>query len=166
MKNLKPLAAALLSIALLGASGIAAAQASGQINAAVEVTFSPKCQIATAGAEDVTVDFGAVDAFQATDATNSQTAIFECTRGYSSSPTFTWDGGSAGATVQGSVKGLRYSLAASSTLTTPGEAPSLVAPLTAGTPDAYTITIDGTLFSGAGDNSASNTSSHTLVFSF
>lgn len=160
-------AAAALALALAGFSGAASAQATASVSADVSVTFTAKCQIASGSSATVAIDFGTYTAFGANVTAPTKTATYECSRGMGAAPTFTWDANPDGATVQGTVKGLRYQLTASTALATggAGAAPDLVAK-TNGTPDTYDIKIDGTLYGGAGDPTGSATASNTLVVTY
>jgi hypothetical protein len=160
MKRLHLLAAAAATLIL--ASGNASAQASATKNVDLNVNFSGKCQLATASAGSMAINFGTVQAFDPDVVIAPVTMTFECTRG-TTTPTFKWDGavannvnGTGGgtpvtATTNGLLAGLRYQLTAAPGTETAGADPVLTAGSTdGGSPRLITVGIGGTLFQGAG----------------
>ncbi|MBA2965316.1 MULTISPECIES: hypothetical protein [Ramlibacter] len=174
MKRLHLLTAAAATLVL--ASGNASAQtvASATKNVDVKVNFTAKCQLATGPTGAVTIDFGPVQAFATADVPAGPVALaFECTRGGGVTPTFKWDtaansvdgGGTTAAKTNGSIAGLRYELRATPGTDAPGADPVLTAGATAtnGTPRVINVSIDGTLFAGAGSGASGAQTDSTRV---
>ena len=162
MKKLSLIAAALV----LASSGAFAATATDTFD--VTVNFTSSCSVKTA-ALDLSFTY---TAFQGTDATDSASTVFECSRGLS--PTFNFDntganqsGTAANAAAfsgAGVVKGLRYTLDGAASKTQTGTAATAAAD---GTADEYTVTIDGTIAQGqAGDPTGGATQTRTLTITY
>lgn len=141
----------------------ASAQAvSGTVTTQVNLTSQCRWQGGTAPV-GVTVDFGTYVAFQTTANPGSTPAVvFECTRGFGTTPTIAWDGATSG----GVVAGLNYTLTVSAPARVGGSAATAAS---IGTADAVTYTLGGTMpanQAGAGAGGTVQTATRTLTVSF
>jgi hypothetical protein len=152
MKKVKVAAALVLSALSMSTFAGTATQT---VN--VGATLTSVCKLKVAGA--VALNFTYTAFTGSAVAATPVTTTFECTRGYGSAPTVSWDG----ATAIGTVKGLQYTLSTSVT-TTAGTAADTT---TTGTATEYAYQIDGSMPAGqAGDASASATAARTMTITF
>jgi hypothetical protein len=136
----------------------------GSVTTQVNLTSKCRWQGGTAPT-GVTVDFGTYAAFQTT-ANTAATAnvVFECTRGFGTAPTISWDG----STAYGVVAGLNYQLSVSAPVRVAGTAATAAA-AGIGSADTVTYTLGGTMPAdqvGAGAGGAGLTATRTLTVSF
>jgi spore coat protein U-like protein len=172
MKKLSIIAAA-AALTLFSAS---ASTATLDSTFAVSVTFTSLCTVGTTAA----INFGAYQAFRATDATGTTSAVFSCSKGLT--PSFKFDDATADVqtasalassgtiTAEGVIKGLRYTLSAAVPTVTPGTAAKAGAAGVNGvnsTADTYSMTINGTIPAlQAGDPSGGASQTRTLTISY
>lgn len=164
MKKLSLVAAAL---ALASSGAFAQSTASDAFD--VTVVFTSSCSVKTA-ADDLEFTY---TAFQAGNATDTASTVFQCSRGLA--PTFSFDTGAdkaasaaagVGTAITGSgiVKGLRYTLSGTATKTQTGTAATAAAN---GTADEFTVAISGAIAGGqAGDPTGAATQGRTLIISY
>jgi len=158
-------AAAVVSLTLLSAPAYAAT-ASQTFNVSATLTSLCRVNATTLGLAFTYTAFGAAQTGVA-----GGNVIFECTRGFGASPTVAFDttnGGSsltgAGATGDGMVAGLAYTMAVSAGVATAGTAATNT---TVGTPTQYTYTLTGGLLANqAGDSSLATTVVRTMVVTY
>lgn len=146
-----------------------AAPAQTLLNAAnvdVKVTLASKCRWATSAPTGLTVDFGTYTAFQSGAATGSTTDMtVECTRGFGTSPTVTWDTAGGTAAGIGVIAGLQYTLSVTGGTPSAGTAATTS---TIGTGDQIVYTLGGSmpaLQAGTGTGGAA-TATRTLTLTF
>lgn len=122
----------------------------------VSATLTPKCESTTATTPDMLF---AYTAFTGTAvSSNSATISFKCTRNLSMTPTI--DGVAAGTPVNGSIKGLDYSLSWGGDTGAAGSGVN---------PDTHVFVITGSMAAGqAGDTSGAlaGPKNHTLTLTF
>lgn len=167
MKSARLIAKAGLVAALFTLAGAASAQSiTAGKTLSVTATLTSKCQVATAGA--ITMAFGTYVAFVGPATAPTQTVNFQCTRGLSAAPTFSWDTSNGSATGEGVLAGLRYSLTATNGTAVPGTAPDLTVANDIGTATVRPVTIDGTMPAGQAGTDSSGQQSHvrTLTVTF
>lgn len=136
------------------------------VNGAVDlsVTLTSRCRLQTTTAP--VLNFGTYTAFQTGAATAPNVSlVFECTRGYGTTSTATWDTTGGSAAGMGALAGLQYALTSSSAVTAAGS-PATAAAL--GTPATITYTVGGSIAGGqAGtDTTGAATATRTLTVTF
>ena len=137
---LSSLAVVALSLASLSASA-ATLPASGFT---VKVTLTPLCKIVSTTASHV-LDFGSYTAFQIASPAPTFQFQLNCTRGFSSAPTLTFD--TSGGGTDGVIAGLNYSLSYLNDGTT-ASGGTTASPGTAGSAAIYDFTVKGTMPGG------------------
>lgn len=167
MKKLNIIAASLV----LASSGAFAATATDSFD--VTINFTAQCTVKTA-ANDMTFAYSAFRTGAAL--TGTATTVFECTRGLT--PTFslndngsdmTSNGTQALATAlsgEGVIKGIRYTLAGSSSRTQTGDAATAGTGGTGGsngTADEYTVSFTANIANGQAGDGATGGGTHTRV---
>ena len=168
MKTLSLLRAFAAAAAIAAVAPAAPAQT--LLNAAnvdVKVTLASKCRWATSAPTGLAVDFGNYTAFQVGANTGTTTTMtVECTRGFGTSPTVTWDTAGGSAAGVGVVAGLQYALSVSGGTPTAGTAASTT---TIGTGDQIVYTLGGSmpaLQAGSDQGGAQATATRTLTLTF
>lgn len=163
---MKKLLLATLAVAALSLASLSAqAAATTATNFTVQVVLTPTCVVSN----DTTqvVDFGTYTAITGGASTPSPTMSykFTCTRQLAAAPTLTFDGGTAGGSVNGVIAGLNYTLSSALTTTTPGTE-ATAAPVT-GTATAYVFTVTGNMPANQpGNATVANSAIRTIVVNY
>jgi hypothetical protein len=149
---------------------MAAAQVTATKSLTLSASLTAQCRVATASSGAITLTFAAYTAFGAAVTAPTQTVNFECTRSLTGPPTFAWDvvAGTATATGDGVLAGLRYALTAANGTRSNGVAPVLATAGDIGTPDTYPVNVGGSMPSGQAGAGASGTytTTRTLTVTF
>jgi hypothetical protein len=148
----------------------ASAQTSLSATVETKVSLASKCRWSGGSAPTgVQLDFGTYTAFQTTAKGLEGTAptlVFECTRGFGTSPTVAWDTTNGTAAGGGLLAGLSSPLSVSSGVASGGPAAPAAGGL--GTPQTVTFTLGGSIPGdqvGAGAGGAA-TANRTLTLTF
>ena len=164
MKRVSLLSTAACAVLFAAFSPVASA-AGVDASVSVKVTLTSKCQV-KAG-QTPTVDFGTYPAFSTADVTApDSTVVFQCTRGFGTTPSVAWDVGTdATALGAGVIAGLQYTLKATIGTRSAGTAATTSS---IGTADEVPYTLSGTMLQGqAGDGAGgAATATRTLTVTF
>ncbi|HEY8357108.1 MAG TPA: hypothetical protein VIL30_06560 [Ramlibacter sp.] len=145
---------------VLGFTGLAAAQTQTSVSVGLSVALTSVCRV-TSAAPTLSFTYTAFSANVVNAA--AQNIAFECTRGVSTTPTFSWTGGDIDV-----IAGLRYSLTATAGASTSGTAATGGAGGDIGTADTRVVSVSGSMAAGqaGAGQSTTTTGSKTLVVTF